>query len=279
MTSQAKLDANRRNAQHSTGPRTPEGKAAASRNALKHGLTAQKIILFDETQEEFDAFCAELHADYAPADAAEGILVERIAVTNWRLRRVWRAEAAAFNAEAASTLRQRVRTAMHRDLADEIEKHPPNGKPVTRDEARRFAWAGIDALPEETLDETVRDEYPDPTLADANIWPRRLLDLSRHEAALERQLHRLVLDLDKVQQRRRERLAEAALMEEARLEAEERALAARRAAAAEAEKQSRDIAGHPMEPIIRRTNPKFAGPPPLKDEGEGATVAAADENP
>ena len=48
MATEAQINANRRNAQKSTGPRSPEGKAATSRNALKHGLCAEKHLLVDE---------------------------------------------------------------------------------------------------------------------------------------------------------------------------------------------------------------------------------------
>ncbi len=274
MTSDAKRAANRRNAQHSTGPKTQEGKAASSLNALKHGLTSKQLILFDETEEDFDAFFADLVADYAPVDSAETILVERIAVTHWRLRRVWRAEAAAFNKDAKNVLRNRVREEMTQAIAAALEKKPPDGKLLTPNEARSLAAVGANAAPQELIDEGMEEKLAAATLADPAVWPQRLLDLSRHEAALERQLHRLILDLDRVQQRRRQRMAEAALMEQARQEAEEEMLARRRDAEAEAAKRSQSIAGHPMEPIIRRTNPKYAdlpandAAPPAKSNGK-----------
>ena len=48
MATQAQIDANRANAQKSTGPKTPEGKAKSRRNGLKHGLTAEACMLADE---------------------------------------------------------------------------------------------------------------------------------------------------------------------------------------------------------------------------------------
>lgn len=93
MASPAQIAANRRNAAKSTGPRTTDGKAVAARNALRHGLTAEQVVLFDEAAENFAAFHAELRATYAPADAIEEELVERIVVCAWRLRRAARAEA------------------------------------------------------------------------------------------------------------------------------------------------------------------------------------------
>ena len=60
MISEKQLEANRRNAQQSTGPKTTEGKAQSSRNNLRHGLTGQISLLPTEDREAHDAFCTEL---------------------------------------------------------------------------------------------------------------------------------------------------------------------------------------------------------------------------
>jgi hypothetical protein len=57
MTSDRKAEANRRNALKSTGPKTPEGKAAVRLNALKHGLLSQEILLPGEDEEALNAWC------------------------------------------------------------------------------------------------------------------------------------------------------------------------------------------------------------------------------
>jgi hypothetical protein len=92
MTSEAKIESNRRNALKSTGPKTERGKERARLNALRHGLTAKQLVAEDEDFGHFARFNAELRATLAPADAVEEQLVECIAVSTWRLRRVWRAE-------------------------------------------------------------------------------------------------------------------------------------------------------------------------------------------
>jgi len=60
------IEANRRNAQLTTGPKTERGKEASRMNALKHGLTAQQVTLFDERAEDFEAFHAELLGAWHP---------------------------------------------------------------------------------------------------------------------------------------------------------------------------------------------------------------------
>jgi hypothetical protein len=94
--SQKKIEANRRNAARSTGPRTPEGKAVASRNATTHGLTARSPVVLDESPEEFEAFAQSLRDDLKPRGAMQTILVERIIHLSWKLERVPAAEAEAI---------------------------------------------------------------------------------------------------------------------------------------------------------------------------------------
>jgi len=80
MASQAQIDANRRNAQSSTGPRTPEGLAAVANNALKHGLRADVFKDPMTNPEEFDHFLAALIAEHQPQSPSEEIYVERMAI-------------------------------------------------------------------------------------------------------------------------------------------------------------------------------------------------------
>ncbi|HTZ77160.1 MAG TPA: hypothetical protein VMC10_04600 [Stellaceae bacterium] len=93
MTSDAQLAANRRNSKKSTGPKTVEGREVARRNALRHGLAAEDLVVPEEEAGDFMSFHDELRAALDPAGAVEELLVERIVVSAWRLRRVYRAEA------------------------------------------------------------------------------------------------------------------------------------------------------------------------------------------
>ncbi len=95
-TSDAKIAANRANAARSTGPKTPEGKAVSSMNALKHGLTARRVVVLndpDEDPAQFDHLLDELIDEHQPDGVTERFLVERIATCYWRLRRALRYEA------------------------------------------------------------------------------------------------------------------------------------------------------------------------------------------
>jgi len=94
MATEKQIRANKLNALRSTGPRTSAGKATSSRNALQHGLTSQQIILPGEDPELFGEMRQRLLLEFAPWGAMEEGLVEQLASTLWRLRRVPVLEAA-----------------------------------------------------------------------------------------------------------------------------------------------------------------------------------------
>jgi hypothetical protein len=87
MVSEKQVEANRRNAQKSTGPKTAEGKSNSSRNNLRHGLTGQISLLPAEDREAHDAFCNELIDSFNPETPMERQLAQSIAEDNWRLNR------------------------------------------------------------------------------------------------------------------------------------------------------------------------------------------------
>ena len=87
MTSPKQFEANRRNALLSTGPRSNDGKQRSSRNALRHGLTAETVIEPIEDAEDYKAFEEAITADYAAETALERELILRLASLLWRLRR------------------------------------------------------------------------------------------------------------------------------------------------------------------------------------------------
>jgi hypothetical protein len=77
-----------------TGPRTQRGKQKSKRNALKHGIFSKVVLLKDEQRAEFDSLLRGLRNDFKPEGALEGVLVENLATSLWRKRRLLIAEGA-----------------------------------------------------------------------------------------------------------------------------------------------------------------------------------------
>src|SRR5215207_10223638 len=96
MTSEKKAEANLRNALKSTGPRTPEGKAAVRLNALRHGLRSEEILLPGEDEQALRELDEYLRAELQPVGELENLLIDRIVAAYWRLRRVGKVEAGIF---------------------------------------------------------------------------------------------------------------------------------------------------------------------------------------
>jgi hypothetical protein len=90
MATKAQVQANRANAQKSTGPRTDEGKAAVAQNAVKHGLSGRRDVIQGEDQGEFDRHREGLLNELRPQGAVESLLAERAVSLSWRLKRVER---------------------------------------------------------------------------------------------------------------------------------------------------------------------------------------------
>jgi hypothetical protein len=93
----ARAEASRRNGAKSRGPKTPEGKARSSRNALRHGLRAQKhMLLPGESAAEYQRLEAALMEELAPEGALRAVLARRIVAAAWRLERVEQIEGQLF---------------------------------------------------------------------------------------------------------------------------------------------------------------------------------------
>jgi hypothetical protein len=97
MTSLRQVEANRRNARHSTGPRTPAGKAAAALNPMKHGLFSRASLVKGEREADLVDLGKRLRASLAPRGELELLLADRIVSTAWRLRRAVSVETEFFS--------------------------------------------------------------------------------------------------------------------------------------------------------------------------------------
>ena len=87
MPSQIQLEANRANAQLSTGPRTEEGKARAALNSRKHGLSAAHLFIPDADREAFESMQANFLEDLSPQGELELTLFDTLLHANWNIRR------------------------------------------------------------------------------------------------------------------------------------------------------------------------------------------------
>jgi hypothetical protein len=92
MATPKQIDANRRNATRSTGPRTAAGKAASSRNALQTGIFARSHVIFDEHHEDLDDLAYEYFQRFQPVTPEERSLVDTLVHAEWSLRRLRRIE-------------------------------------------------------------------------------------------------------------------------------------------------------------------------------------------
>jgi hypothetical protein len=93
MATEKQTTANRLNAQKSTGPKTPEGRAAVRLNGVTHGLTAETLVLKGESESDFKALFESLEAEHEPTTPTEEILVADLAMATWRRRRLYNMEA------------------------------------------------------------------------------------------------------------------------------------------------------------------------------------------
>lgn len=92
MTTQKQSAANKANAQKSTGPATPAGKAVIAGNAIKHGILASRILLAGEDADLFQQLLSEMSKALRPVGILEQALSEKIAAAVWKQRRLIEAE-------------------------------------------------------------------------------------------------------------------------------------------------------------------------------------------
>lgn len=101
QTSLKQIEANRRNSEKTTGPKTEAGKRASSQNAHKHGLASKQIVIqsatYSEDPVEYELLLESLHEELKPVGKLEEHLVTKIANCIWRSHRVIRAETAHIN--------------------------------------------------------------------------------------------------------------------------------------------------------------------------------------
>lgn len=157
MTATRQIRANQVDAMRSTGPRTAEGKARSSQNALRNGLLSSQVVLPDEDQEAFQALRERLWEALEPEGPVEELRADSALALIWRLARLGRVEAGLFVIGSGSPIGLAVRD--------------------DSDVSGQLAWAFSGQASSFSV-------------------------LSRYEAALTRQLHRVLHDLQHAKQGR-----------------------------------------------------------------------------
>ena len=98
-SSARRIASSRANGALSLGPITAEGKARSAQNALVHGLTANTVVLSMESREQFDALADRYFNFFQPIDPVQEDSVEELAVSKWRVRRIWNLEHSIIDAQ------------------------------------------------------------------------------------------------------------------------------------------------------------------------------------
>jgi hypothetical protein len=207
MTSLRQIESNRRNAQKSTGPKTDDGKRRASRNAVRHGLTAETVIRLLEDPDDYQVFESAVTADYDAETAVERELVLRLASLLWRLRRATSIETGLLQRQG-EILRERGET-------QQPQRHSRDCAALSALRLGQAAAVESDDLWSESDDNCVTvdgrsgsDPTPDPQLEVARCFLRLAkLDngaferLGRYESALWRQAKQTLLTLERLRWR------------------------------------------------------------------------------
>ncbi len=195
MTSDKQTEANRENALKSTGPKTPEGKAAVRLNALRHGLRSEEILLPGEDEEALRELGERLREELQPVGELENLLVDRIIAAYWRLRRLGRVEAGIFAWELYGELARRAH-----EEANRYEKYPLNpyrAIPTITDEVK-YQEARSEAQEMEAKQVTETATLGRTFIRDANA-ANAFSKLSRYETAIERSLYKALHELQRLQ--------------------------------------------------------------------------------
>jgi hypothetical protein len=206
MTTLRQLEANRRNALKSTGPRTESGKAQSRRNALRHGFTAETVIEPLEAPEEYRQFERAIVSEYLPQTPVEQELVHRLASLFWRLRRATAIETGLLRLQGEILCAFRSsRPKIASERGGEVDGAPP----LAAHEADLHREIPCDPIDTQELHVSVTQPSAVTTSRAVAVSFLRLANLdkdivdrlSRYEAALWRQLAQTIFTLQAVRRR------------------------------------------------------------------------------
>lgn len=205
MTSEAQIQANQLNALQSRGPKDT---TKTCFNALKHGILAKELSLKKpwllENPKEFKQILQFLLNDLKPTSVIESILVERIAVAYWRLRRVLTATDGLMKSRILdlrtweeSHLDRPIGSSFHEHMGEEIEKLE---KLSERNDEQEEDLYNLSIM--KGMDDIVEKYKLEVKKQINSVPPVEHLDaLSRYEVMLEKQLYRAINQLEQMRQK------------------------------------------------------------------------------
>jgi hypothetical protein len=174
MASDAQINANRSNAQRSTGPRTKVGKAVVAQNAIKHGLFAHQDVIAEEDPQQYEEHRRRFLAELSPAGEKQALLAGRIVSLAWRLKRAERLQNELFD----YLLAREVERSMDAFLDD------MNAKDLKR------MHESVETDPAYAVGRMIARDYRGAKTLDR---------MTLHERRLEGSLYRTMRELDRVQ--------------------------------------------------------------------------------
>ena len=198
MATRRQLEANRRNAQKSPGPRTEAGRARSRLNALKHGLLSQEALLPEDDADALRELGESLKAELQPVGVLEDLLVDQITAAFWRLRRLGKVEVGIYEWEHREELVERAeREAGYYEMVPVDALKDEWNKPRITDEKKH----------EEALSRARRisSEQETETMALGRTFARdadrgnAFSKLSRYETAIRGQLYKAHHELERRQ--------------------------------------------------------------------------------
>ena len=200
MSSGKQIEANRRNGKLSAGPRTFEGKLIASKNATKHGLFSQDVLLPCEDSQAVADLGQRLKEELHPDGELELVLVERIVGLMWRLRRLGKIEVGILSWQYYGILAERAakNAAKHTRTVSAIDQLT-----TFQERTEVLNSKGHDQARSEQNGHELERESENSTYGEAFVRDSRrenaFSKLSRYETSMERSLFRALHELQRLQ--------------------------------------------------------------------------------
>lgn len=186
MASQSQIEANRRNAARSTGPKTATGKRLVAKNAVRHGLLSNEGLLFGESKAQFETLRSRLEAELAPVGQIEEIILSNIVWLAWRLERARRMEPGLQ------------RWKCYEGLAEPGAcEHRADLRSAATGMAAALTGRAPDDLPDDVKQQAA--ELADVEFAhalSAMAWSGSMEQIERYEARIERRLRKALKELE-----------------------------------------------------------------------------------